>query len=174
MPSDLYKYMHESSEKAALKLNGESVELAIEKGYITLDRTWKKGDTIELNLPMPIRRVTAHEKVEADRNRVAIERGPIVFCAEWPDNNGKTHGLILPDDSKLTSEFRKDMFGGIEVIQGKALAAKMNEDNQPLETAEHEMLLIPYCGWAHRGTGEMDVWLARNTEAIQAWLQKKK
>jgi DUF1680 family protein len=174
VPSDLYKYMNESSETATLKLNGKPVALAIEKGYVTLDRTWKKGDTIELNLPMPIRRVTAHEKVEADRNRVAIERGPIVFCAEWPDNNGKTHGLILPDDSRLTSEFRQDMFGGIEVIKGKALAAKMDEDNQPLETAEHELLLIPYYAWAHRGTGEMDVWLARNTEAIKAWLQKKK
>ncbi len=174
VPSNLYKYMKERSEKATLKLNGEPVESAIEKGYVTLDRTWKKGDTVALSLPMPIRRVTAHGKVEADRNRVAVERGPIVFCAEWPDNNGKTHGLILPDDSKLTSEFRKDMFGGIEVIQGKALAANLDDEKQPLKTTDHELLLIPYYAWAHRGTGEMDVWLARNTEAIKAWLQRKK
>ncbi len=172
VPSDLYKYMNESSEKAALKLNGEPVALAVDKGYVTFDRTWEKGDTIELSLPMPIRRVTAHEKVEPDRNRVAIERGPMVFCAEWPDNNGKTHGLILPDSAKLTSEFRKDMLGGIEVIKGKALAAKLDEETQPLAKAEHELLLIPYYAWAHRGKGEMDVWLARNDEAIKAWLKK--
>jgi DUF1680 family protein len=172
VPSDLYQYMNESSEKAALKLNGKPVALAVAKGYVTLDRAWKKGDTIELNLPMPIRRVTANEKVEADRNRVAIERGPIVFCAEWPDNNGNTHGLILPDNAKLTSEFRKDMLGGIEVIKGKALAAKPGQDNQPMVKAERDLVMIPYYAWAHRGKGEMDVWLARNDEAIKASLKK--
>ncbi len=171
VPSDLYRYMGKSSEKATLKLNGKPVAMTIDKGYVTLDRTWKKGDTVELNLPMPIRRVTANEKVEADRNRVAIERGPMVFCAEWPDNNGKTHGLILPDGAELTSEFRGDMLGGIEVIKGKALAAEMSED-QSLTTAEHDLLLIPYYAWAHRGKGEMDVWLARNNEAIEAAVKK--
>ena len=172
VPSDLYKYMNKSSETAALKLNGKPAALAVDKGYVTFDRTWKKGDTIELSLPMPIRRVTAHEKVEPDRNRVAIERGPMVFCAEWPDNNGKTHGLILPDNAKLTSEFRKDMLGGIEVIKAKALAATKGEENKPLVKAKHDLLLIPYYAWAHRGKGEMDVWLARNDEAIKAWLKK--
>ncbi len=173
VPSDLYKYMNQSSEKPALKVNGKPVALAVEKGYVTFDRRWKKGDTIELSLPMPIRRVTANEKVEADRNRVAIERGPMVFCAEWPDNKGKTHGLILADNVELTSEFRKDMLSGIEVIKGKALMAKM-EGDQPLAKADHELLMIPYYAWAHRGTGEMDVWLARNDEAIKAWLKMKK
>jgi DUF1680 family protein len=172
VPSDLYKYMSSSTESPTLKLNGAQVPVTIDKGYVTFDREWKKGDTIELVLPMPIRRVLANEKVEADRGRVAIERGPMVFCAEWPDNNGKTHGLILPDDSKLTSEFRKDMFGGIEVIQGKALAANLDEEEQPLATAEHQLLLIPYYAWAHRGKGEMDVWLARNLETIKAMLKK--
>ena len=172
VPSDLYKYMTSSSEKESLKLNGKPVTLPIEKGYVTFDRTWKKGDTVELDLPMPVRRVTANEKVEADRNRVAVERGPIVFCAEWPDNNGNTHGLILPDDAKLTSEFRKEMLGGIEVIEGKALAATPGEEDQPMVTAEHDLLLIPYYAWAHRGKGQMDVWLGRNTEAIEASSKK--
>jgi len=172
VPSDLYKYMNKSNEKATLKLNGKPVALVVDKGYVTVDRTWKQGDTVELNLPMPIRRVTAHEKVEPDRNRVAIERGPMVFCAEWPDNNGRTHNLILPDTATLTSEFRKHMLGGIEVIKAKALTAKKGEENQPLVKAEHELLLIPYYAWAHRGKGEMDVWLARNDEAIKAFLKK--
>jgi DUF1680 family protein len=168
VPSDLYQYMSRSAETATLKINGQSVTLAVDDGYVTLDRTWSKGDTIKLTLPMPIRRVTAHEKVEADRNRVAVERGPIVFCAEWPDNNGKTHGLILPDDAELTSEFRQDMLGGIEVIQGKALMASWSDENQLFRNAEHDLLLIPYYAWAHRGKGEMDVWLARGEAAIAA------
>jgi DUF1680 family protein len=168
LPSDLYKYMSRIAATATLKINDQPVTLAVDKGYVTLDRTWKKGDMVKLNLPMPIRRVTAHEKVEADRNRVAVERGPMVFCAEWPDNNGKTHGLILPDNSKLTCEFRERMLGGIVVIQGKALMANLVEEEKVLETAEHDLLLIPYYAWAHRGKGEMDVWLPRGEATTAA------
>ncbi len=171
VPSDLYKYVNRNTESPTLKLNGAQVPVTIEKGYVTFDRVWKKGDTIELSLPMPIRRVIANEKVEADRGRVAIERGPMVFCAEWPDNNGKTHGLILPDDTRLTSTFVKDMLGGIVVIKGSAKAAMISEEDTLLGEAEHEMLLIPYYAWAHRGKGEMDVWLARNKETINAMLK---
>ena len=173
VPSDLYRYMKKNGRKPVLKLNGKPVELKVDKGYVTFDRTWKKGDTVELNLPMPIRRVLANEKVEPDRNRVSIERGPMVFCAEWPDNNGKTHGLILADDVKLTSEFRKDMLGGIEVITGKAQAVTPGGENKPPVKAAHKLLLIPYYAWAHRGTGEMDVWLARNDEPINAVLKEQ-
>ena len=173
VPSDLYRYMKKSGQSATLKLNGKPVAMKVDKGYVTFDRTWKKGDTIELNLPMPIRRVLANDKVEPDRNRVSIERGPMVFCAEWPDNNGKTHGLILADDVKLTSEFRKAMLGGIEVIMGKALAVTPGGENKPPVKAAHKLLLIPYYAWAHRGTGEMDVWLARNDEPINAVLKEQ-
>ena len=173
VPSDLYKYMSTRNEKPTLTVNGEPVALTIKKGYVTLDRQWKKGDTVTLNLPMPIRRVTANEKVEADRGRVAIERGPMVFCAEWPDNGGKTHGLILPDHSKLTREFHEKMLGGIVVIQGKALMASWSDENQLLGKAEHDLFLIPYYAWAHRGKGEMDVWLARGEAAIQTMLRGK-
>lgn len=174
VPSDLYRYKSQSTETATLELNGQPVAMTVDKGYVTLDRTWKKGDTVKLNLPMPIRRVIANEKVEADRGRVAVERGPMVFCAEWPDHNGKTHGLILPDNAKLTSEFREKMLGGIVVIQGKGQMASWNDENQLLGKAEHDLFLIPYYAWAHRGKGEMDVWLARGDEAIEAMLSEEK
>jgi len=174
VPSDLYYYMTKSDAAPTMKLNGEPVEMKIEKGYVTLDRTWKKGDTIELSLPMPLRRVLANDKVEADRNRVAVERGPIVFCAEWPDNGGTTHGLILPDDSELTSTFEKDKFGGIELVKAKAQMADMEKSGDEVVKADHELIMIPYYAWAHRGKGEMDVWLARNDEAIKAWLKGNK
>lgn len=161
VPSDLYYYMNKSSEKATLAVNGEPVELNIENGYVNLERRWKKGDTIELNLPMPIRRVLANEKVEADRGRAAIERGPIVFCAEWPDNNKHVLNLMLPDEVKLETEFRNDMLGGIQVIKGKAFATGEGEGDEIIKT-EQELVLIPYYAWAHRGNGEMTVWMPRN------------
>jgi uncharacterized protein len=170
LPLDLYRYMNTCPAKTTLKLNGKSIALKIDKGYVTLDRTWKAGDKIELDMPMPIRRVLANDKVEPDRGRVAVERGPMVFTAEWPDNNGKTHGLILPDDAKLTSEFRKDMLGGIEVIQAKGFMAQMASEDGPLTKVPHNLVLIPYYSWAHRGTGEMDVWLGRTGEPVKAVL----
>jgi len=167
VPSDLYRYMTKSDARATVKLNGKPQPLKLSKGYVVLDRTWKKGDTIEVNFPMPIRRVLANDKVEPDRGRVSVERGPLVFTAEWPDNGGTTHGLILSDGAKLTSEFRKDMLGGIEVIQGDAFMAKMEAEDKPLTKTPHKLLLIPYYAWAHRGTGEMDVWLGRTEEPVK-------
>lgn len=166
VPTDLYHYLNKSSEKPTLKVNGKAVDLDIDKGYVSLERVWKKSDTIELSLPMPIRRVIANEKVEADRGKAAIERGPVVFCAEWPDNDGRVLNLMLPDDAKLKTE-PNDMLGGILTIRGKAYATRENEDDKIIKT-EHDLVLIPYYAWAHRGSGEMTVWLARNEEAAEA------
>jgi DUF1680 family protein len=165
VPTDLYHYLSKSSEKPTLKVNGKAVALNIDKGYVSLERVWKKSDTIELSLPMPIRRVIANEKVEADRGKTAIERGPIVFCAEWPDNDGHVLNLMLPDDTKLETE-PNDMLGGILTIRGKAYATKEGEDDKIIKTV-HELMLIPYYAWAHRGRGEMTVWLARKEVANQ-------
>ena len=86
VPGDLYRFLDNVTEPVALKVNGQPVALNTDKGYVKLNRLWKRGDVIELTLPMPVRRVAANEQVEADRGRVALERGPLVYCAEWPDS----------------------------------------------------------------------------------------
>jgi DUF1680 family protein len=161
VPSDLYSYLDKSDQKPTLSLNGQSVEVKPENGYVRLDRQWKAGDTIELILPMPIRRVIANDKVKADAGRVAIQRGPIVFCAEWLDNNGGTHNLILPDGSKLSGEYKADMLGGGEVLTAKGFAVKQAEENKPIVKQEQTITFIPYYAWANRGKGQMDVWVTR-------------
>ncbi len=83
VPSDLYRLADRNAESVVLKVNGKAVPVALDKGYVNLARTWKKGDTIELAMPMPVRRVLANDHVAADRGRVAIQRGPIVYAAEW-------------------------------------------------------------------------------------------
>ena len=85
VPGDLYRFL-DTAPPATLKVNGAPVPLTIDKGYVRLSRAWQRGDTIELDLPMPVRRVVAHEKVTDDAGRVALQRGPIVYAAEWPDN----------------------------------------------------------------------------------------
>ena len=115
-----------------LKVNGKPVPVpGSTKATSTSTRTWKKGDTIELVMPMPMRRVVANDQVAADRGRVAIERGPIVYAAEWVDNpDGKVRNLMLPDNAKLTAEYRPDLLNGVEVVKGKAVALSYDSRGQ--------------------------------------------
>jgi uncharacterized protein len=159
IPSDLYHYADKSTAAATLKVNGKAEPIKLDKGYVALARTWKKGDTIELNFPMPVRRVIASDNVKADVGRVAIQRGPIVYAAEFVDNpGGKVRNLVLPDANVLTAEFRPELLKGVEVIKGRAIA--LNKTPQG-ETAKQEQAFtaIPYYAWANRGAGEMTVWL---------------
>jgi len=160
VPSDLYAYTEAAEGAPALKLNGEPVELKIEKGYALITRKWKAGDVVELGLPMPVRRVAANEAVEEDRGRVAVERGPLVYCAEGPDNDGRVSNLVLPDGAVLTAEARPDLLNGVVVIEGEAQA--LSEKGGKVVAEKKAVTLIPYYAWANRGKGEMTVWLARD------------
>jgi hypothetical protein len=146
LPSALYRFADTSSRQATLKVNGRPVPLRLEKGYASLRRKWRSRDTIELDLPMQPRRVLASAEVAADRELVAIQRGPIVYCAEWPDNSpAEVRELALADDTALTAEFRPDLLNGVVVVKGGGFTA------------------IPYYAWAHRGKGQMAVWLRKRT-----------
>jgi len=160
VPSDLYRFAEASGERVTLGVNGQAAPVAVDKGYVRIDRTWKAGDVVELGLPMPVRRVVAHPSVEADEGRVALQRGPLVFAAEWPDNpGGRVRNLMLPDDVKLATEFRPDLLGGVQVVKGRAVALALDEKGA-VSRREQEFLAIPYYAWANRGAGEMAVWLA--------------
>lgn len=167
VPSDLYRYQNQNEKKIVLKVNSEPVILDMEKGYARIRRTWKKNDTIDLDLSMPTRRVLSNEKLEENGGKVALERGPIVYCAEWPDNNGQVHNLVLPDDAALESEYRQDLLNGVTVICGKIPALYRSGDGESIETKEQDFLAIPYYAWAHRGEGEMAVWLPRTPELVR-------
>ncbi|MBV9267959.1 MAG: glycoside hydrolase family 127 protein, partial [Acidobacteriaceae bacterium] len=121
-----------------------------------LNRRWKSGDVIELELPMPVRRVLAAEEVEADRGRVALQRGPIVYCTESPDNPqlGITD-MALAREATFKTEYRSDMLNGTLVIKG--VAAHKSSDGRTI--AEKEFTAIPYHAWANRGDSKMIVWM---------------
>jgi DUF1680 family protein len=164
VPSDLYRYAEKSAEQATLKVNGRPVAIKLDKGYAAITRTWKAGDTIELNLPMPVRRVVANEQVAADRGRVALERGPIVYAAEWADNpSGKVRNLMLPDTARIRAEYQPGLLKGVTVIKTRAVALSYDAAGK-LSKAEEEVTAIPYYAWANRGRGQMIVWIP-NTEA---------
>ncbi|MCX6577073.1 MAG: glycoside hydrolase family 127 protein [Candidatus Aminicenantes bacterium] len=161
VPGDLYQYLDKSDDKIMLRINGSSVALNMDKGFARVRRNWKKGDVIELALPMPVRRVVAIEAVKDNKGKVALERGPLVYCAEWPDNGGRALNLRLADNAQIEPEFRPDMLKGIVVLKGKALDVTKNADGSTGGQKEQDFLAIPYYAWAHRGPGEMAVWIAR-------------
>ncbi len=165
VPSDLYRFVDTAKAAPTLAVNGEPVALEMDRGYATVTRTWRPGDEIALDLPMPVRRVAAQRRVEADRGRVALQRGPLVYCAEWPDNpGGAVRDLLLPDDAPLEAEFAPDLLGGVVVLRGQAVRPGREAAGRPARIAQ-DFTAIPYYAWANRGPGEMIVWL-RNADAL--------
>ena len=166
VPSDLYAFV-DRAESATVKVNGRVVTTPLEKGYVTIDRTWANGDVIDVQLPMPVRRIVSNNQVIANRDRVALQRGPIVYAAEWPDNpNGRVRNIVLPDANALTSEFRADLLNGVQVVRGRAMGLAFDGSGR-VQRAEQPFMAIPYATWANRGRGQMAVWLARTDAAAR-------
>lgn len=169
VPSNLYQYVTDPAERplpATLLVNGEPQSLPVEHGYLTVTRPWKSGDNLVLKLPMPIRRVTANEAVAADRQRVAMERGPIVYCVEGVDHEGRVADLLLTDDAPLKAEHRHDFLGGVTVVVAQARRGERAENGE-LQVQPVSLLAIPYYAWCHRGATSMAVWLPRDPSLIQ-------
>ena len=164
-PTGLYAFADKSDAPAVLRVNGQPVSLDIQKGYAGISRQWKAGDVIELHLPMPVRRVLANDAVAADRGRVALQRGPIVFCAEWPDNpGGHVRNLVLPRNAVLKAVFRPELLKGVVQISGSGTALILDKVGK-VERKPQLITAIPYYAWAHRGPGEMLVWLPESEAA---------
>ncbi len=146
VPSDLYRYDDGLKPEVKLVLNGQPVALVLNKGFAQIHRTWQAGDKIELDLPMPVRRIVAHAAVKDDADKYAIERGPLVYCAEGADNGGKVLAKVLSKDARFEVVERPNLLGGIVAVKiippgkGDAITA------------------IPYCLWENRGPNEMTVW----------------
>jgi len=165
VPGDLYKYLDSTVAPVGLKVNGKAEALKLKHGFASIERRWKQGDVVELSLPMPVRRVVAHEAVKDDAGLVAIERGPIVYCLEGSDNKD-VFRLVLPDEAKLVAEPRGDLLGGVTVIQGEGRLAVQDAAGKIL-TQPAQMLAIPYYAWCNRGPTPMNVWLARTADKVQ-------
>ena len=151
VPSDLYRFGDTNVPPVVLKINGQTADASPKTdGYLHLKRTWKPGDVVELDLPMPVRRVYAHEKVKADTGKTALMRGPIVYCLEAVDNpEADLSRIVLPPKADLQAEHREKLLGGVTVIQGQAL----------VEGKSVKMTAVPYYAWANRDRGAMEVWV---------------
>lgn len=165
-----------------LQVNGKAIEYPVVRGYAHIQRIWKPGDTVHLHLPMSVERVVADPRVEADRGRVALQRGPLVYCLEGQDNGGSACDRVLPSGAPLEAAHRPDLLGGITVLTGRGLAAEggdsdWDEDSlyrsaRPVRPVD--LLWIPYYAWQNRGPSEMAVWLPQSPSLLDpepvSWL----
>lgn len=166
VPGDLYAYADQRELGYQVSVNGEVVPVSPEKGYLTIERVWKKGDVIDIHFDMEPRMVVAHEEVEANRGRVAIERGPVVYCAEWADNDCSVSGVLLNKKPAFSVEYKSDLLYGINQIKTSGQLLKYDAGGR-LSVEDVLLTLIPYYAWAHRGKGEMAVWLPQEVRAVQ-------
>lgn len=145
VPSDLYRFSTADVPELSLTLNGAKLDARPKAdGYVHLEREWRAGDVVELNLPMPVRQILAHEQVKADQGKAALMRGPLVYCVEAADQpNMDLTKLVLPPQADFHATHRADLLGGLTVLEDKALG----------------VTAIPYYAWANRDKGAMRVWL---------------
>ncbi|MGB8490422.1 MAG: glycoside hydrolase family 127 protein [Bacteroidales bacterium] len=158
IPGGLYKFVDRDSSRYTVMVNGKHVDPEVINRYVVISRNWKKGDKITLMLPMPVRQVVADVRVSDDRDKIAFQRGPVIFCAEWPDNKDSSVLNLVVDESKgFTSEFRKDLLGGTEIIKATGYHTGNLIDGR-VDTSAQLVTLIPYAFWNNRGPGQMRVW----------------
>ncbi len=167
LPGDLYRYADDKALHYTVSVNGEPVSGELQKGYLQIDRKWKKGDVVEIHFDMKPRVVKANEKVEADRGRVSVERGPIVYCAEWPDNDFNIHTVLLNQHPSFRVTAKPDLLYGINQLVTDAQALSYDVTGR-LAVKDVKLTLIPYYAWAHRGEGDMAVWLPIEVSASSA------
>lgn len=167
VPSDLYSYQSASNKKIAIKLNGKPVDYQVQNGYAVISKKWKKGDKVEMNLPMDVQRVTANDKLPEDAGKIALQRGPIMYCAEWKDNDGKAGNLIVPKNTVFTTAYEPALLNGVTVLKANVKSVNINEAAQTVSTENKTMTAIPYYSWANRGKGEMTVWFPEQVKYIE-------
>lgn len=167
VPGGLYNFEDASISPFTVKLNGKEVAYKREKGYVFIDREWKKGDVVELNLPMEIKRVVSRPEVSENEERVAIQRGPLVYCVESTDNNGQAWNVILPKNASLTTVQKTVLSEPVVAIQGETPKLTVSSDGNNIQTENKPLVAIPYYTWANREQSQMQVWLPRKIKDIK-------
>ncbi|MFL0682336.1 MAG: glycoside hydrolase family 127 protein [Algoriphagus aquaeductus] len=151
VPGKLYNFLQKEETNFTLLINGEKATFRQENGYAVLDRAWKKGDRITYELPLEIRQLQSRPEVLANSDRIAIQRGPLVYCVEGADNEGKVLQLALGSNPNFTTKDYRILDENVQAIEFQAI------DGQTPKT----VTAIPYYTWANRGQNEMMVWIPK-------------
>lgn len=168
LPGDLYAFTDDLVSEFTIRVNNKNQRYKVTDGYAVIRRNWKKGDIVQIEFLMNPRKIKGHEKIKANRGKIALQRGPIVYAVEWPDaKDDKVCSLIFEKDQEFSSEYRPELLDGVVVLKGKARAARYTLDKTIKYDEEQKIILIPYYAWNNRGPGEMMVWLPINDSSIR-------
>lgn len=171
VPGDLYRF-HEFSGSISLRLNGKVIVPNIENGYAIIDRKWAAGDVVELSLPMQAQRIAANAKIEADQNRFAIQRGPMLYCLEGKDQpDDRILNMIVPDTALIWVKNDPKLFNGISVLNFRGYLVNKIISPEQADLKPVNLKAIPYFMWANRGKDNMLVWLPADLRAARALAQ---
>ena len=173
IPSDLYRFQQPTGSRTIVLVNGQPVDYGLQNGYAVISRAWKKGDYIEVKLPMEVRKIIASDSVKYDAGRVALQRGPLLYCAEWVDNHGKTSNIIVPPGASFTSSYEAGLLNGVVVLRGTVPVVKIDCKGESIATEQQPFTAIPYYAWANRGKGEMQLWFPEKVQHVQLLTVKK-
>lgn len=167
VPGKLYSFEDTAVAPFAVTLNGKNVEYKKEKGYLIINREWKKGDVVELNLPMDIKRVVSRPEVTENEERVALQRGPLVYCIESTDNSGEAWNVILPKNASLTTVQKTVLSEPVVAIEGETPKLSIAQNGNNIKTETKPFVAIPYYTWANREQSQMQVWLPVKIKEIK-------
>jgi len=167
VPGDLFVFEDKTKAAFTITVNGKSVAYIVENGYAVIEKDWKKGDQVELVLPMEVKRIVSRPEVKQAEGRVALQRGPLVYCVEGADNGGQALNLILPDQTKFQTTHQKDLLEGLTTIEFEAPTVQIDTDGQSVKTEVKKIIAIPYYAWCNRGQNPMQVWLPRKIQDVK-------
>jgi hypothetical protein len=159
VPGDLYAYNSTAPDKVQLTVNGKPFDYTIESGYAVVDREWEKGDKVVMVLPMEVRTVRSKSDLTYNTDRIAIQRGPLVYCVEGADNDGKAWDFIVPENTSFSTESTNILSEPIVAIKGEAVFLDVSPDGYSVSTTRKPLTAIPYYTWCNRGSNPMQVWL---------------
>lgn len=167
VPGGLYQFVDKTSKPFTLMVNGKPATYTMDKGYAMISREWKKGDQVILELPMDVKQVVARTEVSQDNDRVALQRGPLVYCVEGADNGSQAWNVVVPENTSFSATHRADLLEGVTTIQFQAPAVQVSADGTSVTTAVKTVTAIPYYAWCNRGQNAMQVWLPRKIKDIK-------
>ena len=168
LPGELYKFADKNSDTVRIYVNGEIYDTGnLINGYANIARSWKPGDKVEIDFPMPVRKVLADKSVKEDTGRMAVQKGPLIYCAEWPDNSDKLFSLLIPLDAEFTTVTDHSLMGGIQVLKTTGYTTRRTLGRKVNVLEGEPVVLIPYAYWNNRGPGRMKVWLPVSPNTTQ-------
>jgi DUF1680 family protein len=157
-----------------IRVSERWAECRLEKGYIVIEREWRPGDWVELDFPMDVVKLVSREEVEANRQRVALQRGPLVYCFEGADNQGKAHNFILPETAIFQEKWQPDLLGGIVTLSADLPVVQAGADGQSVQVVQRPVTAIPYHAWCNRGPNPMQVWVPRRIGEVRVLPEEEK